>query len=235
MKNYYKNWHQHYLDQQEERKKDELRGYYTNVGTHETDGRGSQDFEPKSNNHIPHNERRYLANNSSFSTPMTRTEKKKQKAGFFGWLLPVAVVIGFIGLWYHLDMGPVRHYVNEVMIFIGVRDDSEMILGHHFALLDKHVSFAEDIGDFIGGSGALSFDDLNSLFDELREAHNYLIEISGDAHQDAMRFWAFKIASSQQMMNEISIDEEGLELAFERFLTDQEGISELIRSEISYE
>ena len=223
MNGYYKNWYQHYLEVEEQKEQAAKRGYYSNLtpGAHETEDRILDGWKEEKSK-IP------------AGKPFVPARKKKQRGGFLGVLLPIATIAGFIFLWYQMDAGPVRHLVNEALVFAGIREEVIDVVSYHTSLLDQHVVFAEKVAAYISGEDELSFDDLDLLYEEIRATHMRVIEVSEEEHAEAIRLWSFKIASTNQMMNDLIIDND-IKEAHEQFVVDQREIAAMIRAELMIE
>ena len=222
MKGYYKNWYQHYLELEKEKEKKIQRGYYSNLAP----------TEEKVENNVP--ESRKEEDKRPEIEPFVGESKKKKKFrlfGIFGILLPISTLLGFTFLWYQMDIGPVRHLVDEVFVMARLREETIDVVSYHTSLLDQHVAFAEKVATFINGEDALSFDDLEAMFDEIRETHARVVELSEAEYEEAVRLWSFKISSTQQMMIDLIIDKD-VEEAYAQFTIDQREIGELIRAEL---
>jgi len=223
MKGYYKNWYQHYLELEVQKEKDSKRGYYSNLASKEADTENATLERGQENKgRIPEIQ------------SLTKTRKNKKKFSLLGALLPIATISGFIFLWYQMDAGPVRHLVGEALVFVGVREAAIDVMSYHTSLLDQHVEFAEKVAAYINGEDELSFDDLDSLYDEIRATHMRVVEISDEEHAEAIRLWSFKMSSAQQMMNDLIIDED-IDTAHAQFMIDQQELATMIRAELMIE
>jgi len=223
MKGYYKNWYQHYLEAEEQKGKEMARGYYSNYVAPE------DEVESR----IPDREHlQQEAHKMPKYQPVRSMKKKKKKSRFLGALLPIATITGFIFLWYQMDAGPVRHLVNEALVFARVRDAAIDVIIYHTNLLDQHVEFAEKVSTYIERDGDLSFEDLELLYDEIRMAYMQIIEISEEEHEEAIRLWSYKISSVQQMMNDLLIDDDDIVAVHAQFVIDQQELAAMIRAEL---
>ena len=228
MKGYYKNWYQHYLDQEEQKGKDVQRGYYSNFASPESEAQRKPEYSQ-----MGRQEEMYTTPKFQHIKSM---KKRKTQPRFLSALLPVATIFGFIFLWYQMDAGPVRHLVNEALVFARVREATIDVISYHTNLLDQHVEFAEKVSAYIDREGELSFDDLESLYDEIRAAYIQIIEISEIEHEEAIRLWSYKISNTQQMMNDlIIIDDDDIIAVHAQFMMDQEELALLIRAELMIE
>jgi len=224
MKGYYKNWYQHYLKLEKEKEKEIQRGYYSNLAPKESkdkiENQGSDQLQEEKSK-------------VSEGQPIILVKKKKRKFRFLGVLLPVVTISGFIFLWYQLDVGPIRRLVDDALVFAGAREEAIDVVSYHTSLLDQHVEFAERVAAYISGENELSFDNLELMYDEIRATHTRVIEVSEGEHAEAIRLWAFKIASTQQMMSDLLIDDDDdLVEAHAQFVIDQREIAVLIRAEL---
>ena len=218
---YYKNWYQHYLELEEQKEQEAKRGYYSNLTPkeNETEIRVPERLQEEKSK-IP------------VGKPFVPVRKKKSGFHFLGVLLPIATILGFIFLWYQMDVGPVRHLVNEGLVFAGIREEAVDVIGYHVSLLDQHVEFAEKVASYINGENELSFDDLDSLYEEIRTTHMRVVEVSEEVrYAEAVRLWSYKIASTHQMMNDLIFDSD-VEGAHEQFIADQQALAALIRTEL---
>ena len=221
MNRYYKNWYQHYLELEEQKEHDVMRGYYTNL-------------IPKENEAITRIPERLQEEKRKIPAGKPYVPVRKQKKGFhfLGVLLPIATILGFLFLWYQIDVGPIRHLVNEAFIFVGIREETVDVISYHTSLLNQHVEFAEKVAAYINGENELSFADLDSLYEEIRATHMRVVEVSGDeGYAEALRLWSFKIASTNQMMNDLIFDSD-VKGAHEQFIADQQAIAALIKAEL---
>lgn len=112
MKQYYKNWYQHYLELEAEKEREIKRSYYSNIAV-------------KKGNH---EHQQILQTLSNFATekPSSKVRKKQTSSPrlrLFNLFLPLLTVVAFVAVWYRLDLGPVRYYVNEALVFVGVRTE----------------------------------------------------------------------------------------------------------------
>jgi len=226
MKGYYKNWHQHYMDLKEQREKEKGRGYYSNIAPLETEG-GNQkqvpDYHQGVKSKIPNFQ------------PARPVKRKKNKFRFLGALLPITTILGFIFLWYQMDAGPVRHFVNEALVFTGIREATIDVVSYHTSLLDQHVEFAEKVSAYINGEDELSFDEIDLLYDEIKATHMRVVEVSDVEYEEALRLWSFKISSIQQLMNNLNIDDEDAQAVYAQFMIEQQELASMIRAELLIE
>ena len=224
MKGYYKNWYQHYLELEEKKGKDVQRGYFSNLV-----------FKDEEAEHqMP--ECRQEVNYKTPKFHPVRPLKKKKQFRLLNALLPGAVILGFIFLWYQMDAGPVRHLVNEALVFARVRAVTLDVISYHTNLLDQHVEFAEKVSAYINREGELSFDELESLYDEIRSTYIQVVENSEEEHAEAIRLWSHKILSTQQMMSDLIIDnEDDIIAAHAQFVINQQELATLIREELMIE
>lgn len=223
MEGYYKNWYQHYLELEKKKEKDAQRGYYSNLAPP----------EEKTDHPVPES-RKEETHQLPEVAPVIPIKKKKKKFRLFGILLPISTILGFVFLWYQMDIGPTRQLVDEALVFAGIREEAIDVISYHTSLLDQHVAFAEKVATFINGEDELSFDDLELMFNEIRATHTQVVEISEEEHAEAVRLWSFKIASTQQMMTDLIIDED-IDEAHAQFIIDQREIADMIRAELMIE
>jgi len=217
---YYKNWYQHYLELEKEKEKDIQRGYYSNLAQ-------KQD---KAYDQIPESQKKEKSNLSEIQPSMS-IKKKKKGFSLLALLLPISTVLGFIFLWYQMDIEFVRYLVDEALVFAGIREDEIDVVSYHISLLDQHVEFAELVAAYVNEEDELNFTDLELMYDEIRSTHTHVVEISKEEHAEAVRLWSFKIASINQMMNDL-INDNNIEEAHAQFIVDQEAIAAMIREEL---
>jgi len=223
MKGYYKNWYQHYLKLEEEKEKEMQRGYYSNLAPKESQDK-VENPEPAQ---LEEEQSKDLDIQEVKSVQRKRPVKKKKKR--LGILLPVALISGFTFIWYQMDIGPVRHLVNEALVFAGVREESIDVVSYHEYLLDLHVLLGEKIATYLNEESHSNFDDIQMTYDDIRRAHMRVIEVSGQEHEEAIRLWLFKISSTHQMMHDLASEEDITE-AYAQFVIDQREIGEMIRA-----
>ena len=221
MKGYYKNWYQHYLELEEKKEIEARRGYYSDFVVPE---KGAENQMPESRKGFNH------------KYPNVQSAKKEKKRSTrLGALLPVATILGFIFLWYQMDAGPVRHLVNEALVFARVREVAVDVISYHTNLLDQHIEFAEKVSAYINREGELSFDDLESLYDEIRATYTQVVEVSDEEHKEVIRLWSHKMSSTGKMMNDLIIDDDDIIAAHAQFVIEQEELAALIRQELMLE
>ena len=216
MKGYYKNWYQHYLKLEEQKEIDAKRGYYSDFVTSDKEA----EYQMPECRH------------GNFQS--SKSVEKKRRFSLSA-LLPVATVFGFVFLWYQMDAGPVRHLVNEALVFARVREAAFDVISYHSNLLDQHVEFAEKVSSYIHREGELSFDDLESLYDEIRATYTQVVEVSDEEHKEVIRLWSHKMSSTQRMMNDLIIDDDDIIAAHAQFVIDQQELAALIRAELMME
>jgi len=220
MKGYYKNWYQHYLEEEKKKDQELKRGYFSNLPKEQPEEQEEQlekTVEELSVEEIP-----------------APPKKRRRRIGCLGVLLPLSTILGFLFLWYQLDIGPIRDLVNEGMVLVGIREESEHIRDDHVALLEQHEAFMEEVGalDFDEG---MDLADLHELYEQLQEAHEYVIDVSTEPFDEAIRLWGFKLTSVSQMMNALENEHENLDDVFEEFMEDQIEIGNMIREELELE
>jgi len=222
MKGYYKNWHQHYIERELQKEEDLKVGYYTNLSPKKEDPilQGSTIADD------------YYRNLKFGNNINEKTKKKNKGSSKFGILLPLMTFFGFVFLWYQLDMGPVREYVNLALIFVGIRDDSIDVLSYHSDLLDRHSLFSELVFGIDVVEGNFDLDELELLYSEIRQSHSQILNLSHDEYMQTMSLWALKISSTSQLMNELR-NNENVELAVAQFEVDQRGLADRIRAELN--
>lgn len=221
MKRYYRNWYQHYLELQAEKEREIQRGYYSNLAPKteknpETVGQ-NKSTDAMSDGSVP---------------PVEKSKKAKQKFRLLDLFFPFVTVCAFVFIWYQLDVGPIRHVVNEGFVLIGVREEAVNVISYHVNLLDQHLEFADAVAQFISGETELSFADLDLLYHQIRARHSEMIDVSMPVHAEAVRLWGFKVASTHQMMNGL-LDGGDVTAVHAQFLSDQAAIAAMIRSELA--
>ena len=217
---YYKNWYQHYLELEKEKEKEIQKGYYSNLAPK----------EDKAEIQISKGRKKEKSPVLEVASVIS-LEQKKRKFSLLGLLLPVSTALGFIFLWYQMDVEPVRHIVNEVLVISGVREEAIDVVSLHTSLLDQHVEFADNVANYIHGEGELSWDELELMYNEIRATHTQVVEYSKEEHAEVLRLWSFKIASTNQMMSDL-ISDEDVGVAHVQFIVDQQAIAVLIREEL---
>ena len=221
MKGYYKNWYQHYLKLEKQKEEEVQRGYYSNLAPKESQDKAVDVVQEKVSS-----DKSKVSELQPVMMPV-----KKGKFKLLGALLPMATILGFAFLWYQLDVGPTRRLVNDALVFAGIREEALDVVSYHTSLLDQHVEFAEKVAAYINGDGEISFGDLELIYDEIREMHMRVIEVSEEEHEEAIRLWLFKISSTHQMMNDL-INDDDIEVAHAQFVIDQQEIAAMIRAEL---
>jgi len=219
MKGYYKNWYQHYLKLEKEKEKEMQRGYYSNLAPKES--------QEKVKDQAPEGLQEEESKISEIRS-IRPVKKKKKGFSFFNLLLPVALISGFIFLWYQMDIGPTRQLVDEALVFVGVREETVDVVSYHRSLLDQHVAFAEKVAAYLNGEDEISIDDLELIYDEIRAIHMRVIEVSEEEREDVIGLWLFKISSTHQMMNDL-ISDEDVDVTYAQFVIDQREMAERIR------
>jgi len=225
MKGYYKNWYQHYLKLEEEKEKEMQRGYYSNLAP-----KKSQDkVENLAPAQAEEEQSKDLDIQEVRSVQRKRPVKRQKKR--FGILLPIVLILGFAFIWYQMDIGPARHLVNEALVFAGVREEAIDVVSYHEHLLDLHVLFVEEVNAYLNGESGTSFGDVQLIYDDIRNTHMRVIEVSEQEHEEVIRLWLFKISSTHQMMHDLASEEDATE-SHAQFVIDQREIGELIRAEL---
>ncbi|MCL1989415.1 MAG: hypothetical protein FWG67_00845 [Defluviitaleaceae bacterium] len=226
MQGYYKNWYQHYLEVEAQEEKERKRGYYSNLETttqHTIEHRKGE--RPQVETRMP-----------PLTQPVISRKKKRKKAKRLGLMLPVSIFLGFIFLWYQMDIGPTRHLIDEALLFIGIQvgiqEQTVDVISYHTSLLDRHLAFSEKVTLYIYGEDELSFADLELMYDEIRRLHLQVVEVSGTAHEDVIQLWSFKLASVAQLMHDLLVEDD-IERAHEQFMADQQEMAGLIKVELS--
>ena len=218
MNGYYKNWYQHYQEVEKQKKQDEKRGYYSNL---------AEKSEQLQTNEAVITGRRILEKDKRIiHIPNSRGRFKKNKGK--GLLLPVITVLGFIFLWYQMDLGSVRDVTNEVLVFARIREDATQVMNYHTSLLDQHTEFSEKVAAYVIGEDETDFETLQLLYDEIRTQHTEMARISGKDYEDALSLWSDKLSSMNQMMQELELGED-LHALHEQFAKDQAELTSLIR------
>jgi len=231
MKGYYKNWYQHYLEVEEQKEQDMKRGYYSNLTPKEED----HDKHNKYGKHIEKKSDTIMENENP--TLMIQTieppKKKRKKRVLLNIFLPAITVAGFIFFWYQADIGPTRDLVNEVLVFAGLRSETVDVISYHTNLLDQHLEFVEKISLYINSEDELNFSDLELMFNDLRQQHFNIVEMTEDAHIEVLNLWSSKMAHTGQMMVDLIADDQRDIIAIhEQFLIEQEEIAAMIIKEL---
>ena len=224
MKGYYKNWYQHYLEIEEEKKKAVQRGYYANL-------------EPKSMDEKKPVVKKARENSESQTmAPKVKVAKSKaaKKSVLPGLLFPVFMLAGFVFLWYQLDIGPVRSWTGDALMMIGAREEPTVetvdVLAPHTELLALHEVFISQMVSYIQGE----FDDFSLLlneYDQMLLRHDYFMAQIAENEPVAVNDWREKVASVSQMMvilnEQLVVDDE-----FAQFLTVQDQLTDLIHAQL---
>ena len=224
MKGYYKNWYQHYLALEKQKEKEIQQGYYSNLAPKE---KVVEDpvLEEKNIEKKQH----------SSDQPVTPFKQKKKPFKLVSLCLPLSTALGFTFLWYQMGVEPVRRFVGETLVFAGIRAEETVdVISYHTTLLDQHLAFAEEIATYISGESELGFEDLELMFNDIRDKHSHVVEISEETHAEAVRLWSFKLASTTQMMNDL-LSETDLDSAHAQFVVDQREITAMIQAELLIE
>jgi len=210
MKGYYKNWYQHYLEVEAQKELDMKRGYYSNLATkkEERQRNNSEDLQEEMNQIL------------TIKT-LEHTGKKRKKRPLLAIFLPAFILVGFVLLWYQMDVGPTRQLVNEALVFARVREPAIDVIGYHTSLLDQHLEFAEQIAAYITAEGELDFADLELMFNDLRQKHLQVAEISGENYSQVIKLWSDELNNTEQLLNELSTEGD-VGQAYEQFLTYQQ-------------
>ena len=222
MKGYYKNWYQHYLELEEQKAKDEQRGYYSNLAPKTKEYKAEKQVSES---------RKEEKSTFPEGYQVVPVKKKKRKFRLLSVILPVATILGFLFLWYQLDVGPIRHVVHEALVFAGIRNEAVDVMCYHTDLLDQHVDFADKVAAYISGEDGFSLEDLELLYHEIRAAYIRVLEVSKGEYAETARLWSFKILSTNQMMRDLRADD-GVDEAYAQFVSDQEKIATMIREEL---
>jgi hypothetical protein len=217
VKGYYKNWYQHYLELEKQKEKEVQRGYYSNLTRSEN----------KAENRIP---ARLQGEKSKVPEgPLFTRVKKKKKFKLFSVLLPISTILGFIFLWYQMDIGPIRSLAHEVLGFAGIRQEVVDVVSYHINLLDQHIAFAEKVAVYLTSEDEADFESLQLIYDEIRINHIEVAKVSGDDYKEVIRLWPFMLSNTSQMMRElITVDD--VEVAHKQFISTQEEIEAMIRN-----
>lgn len=221
MKGYYKNWYQHYLEEQEQKGKELQRGYYTNFAPPETE--------------VDHQTSEYQQGEVSRMQryqPYRPMKKKKNKFRLLSALLPMTIIVGFVFLWYQMDAGPVRHLVNEALVLTRIREATADVVSYHTILLDQHAEFSEKVSAIVNGDEDFSFEDLDLLYEEIQATYMRVVEVSEVEHEEAIRLWSYKISNTKQMMDDLISDDDGIVAAHAQFEIEQQELAMMIRSEL---
>jgi len=218
---YYKNWYQHYLE--EEKKKDMKlkRGYFSNLPEEE----------------VKEEEEKQEEKQEKAAEQVLVPKRKRRRFGCLGILLPLSTISGFLFLWYQLDIGPIRDWVAEGLVFVenwvGTEEveEAEDALAYQVALLEQHEAFVREVArlDF---DGEMDLSRVRALYEELQDAHEHLTEVSSEAFDEAIRLWGFKLTSVNQMMDGLEEKDENLGEIYGRFREDQVEIGTMIREEL---
>jgi len=222
MKGYYKNWYQHYLEEEKKKDQELKRGYFSNLPEKQPEEQEIQVEEVESEQPVER-------------TSMLKKKKKSgRRFGCLGVLLPLSTILGFLFLWYQLDIGPLRALVDDALVLVGMREESEPILEYHEDLLERHEAFVEEV-DRLDFDEEMDLDELRELYEGLQEAHEQVIDVSTDEFDEAIRLWGFKLTSASQMMNGLENEVEDLADIYEQFMEDQVEIGNMIREELGLE
>ena len=220
MKGYYKNWYQHYKEE-DKRKEQELKRQYF-----------SDEPEVKKESKKSYRQEKVKKVQVMEDDYMPKRKKYRRKrsfiGGLFGVLLPLSTVFGFGFLWYQLDVGPVRGLVDDALVFVGIREESEVVLGYHIDLLTQHEEFVEKV-DGLDFSNELNLVELHGLHQNILSAHEYVTSISTNAFDEANRLWGFKLTSVNEMMRALEGNDEALYEVFNEFVTNQTEIANMVR------
>jgi len=221
MKGYYKNWYQHYLEEQEQKGKELQRGYYANYTPPETE------FEQR----IPEYQQGENNRMQKYQ-PIRSLRKRKNKFSLVSALLPMTIIVGFVFLWYQMDAGPVRHLVNEALVLTRIREATADVVSYHTTLLDQHAEFAEQVSAYINDEGDFSFNDLDLLYEEIQTTYMRVVEVSEVEHEEAMRLWSYKISNTEKMMDDLTNEDDGIVAAHAQFEMEQQELASMIRLEL---
>ena len=220
MKGYYKNWYQHYKEVDEQREREIKRGYFTDIPENDYEYGRLKSSAQKPN----------LRDFENSYAPKRRSVRKKRSffGSFFGLLLPLSTILGFGFLWYQLDMGPVRTMVNDALVFVGVREDVEVVLGYHMELLERHEAFVEKV-EGLNFSEELNLAELHGLYQEIKQTHAHVNSLPYDGFTEANRLWGFNLQSVSNMMYALDGDLEHIDEVFGNFILDQTEIANMVR------
>lgn len=223
MKGYYKNWYQHYLEVEQEKEKEMQRGYYSNLIEKE-------DMASKREKvtHVTHGKENHA---EIKAIPVSTGRSKKNKFNAISLLLPVVTILGFIFLWYQLDIGPVRKLTDDVLVFTRIKGEGDDVVGYHMSLLDQHTEFAEKVEAYITSEDEVDFELLKNIYDDIHAQHREVANVSGDEYEQATSLWPFMLKSTSEMMTELASSDD-VDVAHKQFVADQEEIGAMIRSSI---
>lgn len=225
MKGYYKNWYQHYLEEEKEKERALKRGYYSNLPPKDE----VVEIKEETNDVEAVLTEKEIVLSKVAVVPKKKEKKRRARLGSI--LLPLLIIVGFIGLWYHMDVGPTREWVDVALVWTGVREAQVDVAAFHEELLDAHQVFATLVGDFVGGD-ATRADEVGAQYGKIRALHQVLLDVSSEGHEELVRLWSFKIFSTNQMMSAVhsGID---VELTYEQFLGELEEVGGLILLEMA--
>ncbi|MCL2559982.1 MAG: hypothetical protein FWE07_05790 [Turicibacter sp.] len=223
MKGYYKNWYQHYLEVEKEKEQELQRGYYSNLAK-------------KEEKPLPKNEKAERvqpekeASLVSTAVP-TRSGRNKKRFRVLGLFLPISTVVGFGFLWYQMDIGPIREWTNEALVFVGLREEALCVVSRHTHLLEQHMAFADHVSAYLADDEDVDLETLQLMYEEIRSAHLEVGGLSGEAFEEVNRLWTFMLYSTTQMMHELTTDGEVADV-YEVFASDQTDIGAMIMTEL---
>jgi len=220
MKRYYRNWYQHYLGLEAEKEREIQRGYYSNLAP-----------KTQKNADVKVHEKQTVVSTDAPIQAVGKRKETKQKFRLVDLFFPFVTICAFVTLWYQLGVEPIRHFVNEGLVFTGIREETVDVISYHVSLLNQHMEFADAVSNFMTGEHELSFADLDLLYNEIRLHHQKVIEVSAPIHVEVVRLWDFKIANIRQMMDWLQSDDNITE-QHAQFLNDQSAIAAMIRTEL---
>lgn len=227
MKGYYKNWYQHYLKVEKEKEKELQRGYYSNL-VKIKEAPLKQEKPTYETLKITHGKQ----NKVDIKTmPVSTGRRKKNSFRVTSLLLPVLTILGFVFLWYQMDIGPVRSLTHDVLALAGINDEAADVLSYHTSLLDAHTEFVQKVTAYVASEAQADFETLELLYAEIHAQHTKVSEVADDDYQEANVLWPSMLHSTSEMMRRLA-ESDNVGIGYEQFVVDQENIDAMIRRAI---
>jgi len=220
MKRYYKNWYQHYLEIEAQKEQDIKRGYYSNL--------------PSKNEERQH-KKSTLSQDEQDQNPIVRTveytDKKQKKRSLLTIILPLTALVGFVFLWYQMDIGPTRQLVDEALVFVRFREPIVEVANHNRNFLTQHLEFAEAVTVYLNHNNELEFDRLESMFYDLQERYKDIASLSEVEDIEVVELFSTKMSEVEQLMRALE-SEANIEEAYAKFVRNQQEITTLLQEKL---
>lgn len=213
MNGYYKNWYQHYLKEEEQKQKELKKAYYTNI---------ESKVEATTPSVTP-----TVKDDPPVVTVEKDVKKKRKRFSIFRLFLPLTTVVGFVFLWYYMDVGPIRSIVNEALVVTGLRFETIESVISQEELINKHELFINSLINYVSYTNEEDLRNLNYLYESIKTDHQQLIESGNIRDEETLQAWTFKIFGVHQIVIELQA---GLDLTatYEQFINEQRDLANVI-------